>query len=763
MTRRLLQAALLLAVLPGAALAADQHLYLEVVVNGRDTGKIASFVEGGGSLLATRKDLADLGLIIPGAAPAKDDDALVDLRGLPHLSYQLDERTQTLQVSASRGGVRATRLSVQPTAPDDLLPAESGTGIVLNYDIVGVSSNGQNLLNGLFDARAFSPYGVLDSSFLAATAGQRASVIRLDTTYTYSAPDVLRRYKIGDIITGGLSWTRPVRLGGVQITTDFALRPDLITFPLPSIKAEAAVPSTVDVLINGVRQLSQHVGAGPFDVPQIPVVSGSGEVSLVMKDVLGRQITETLPFYASPDLLTPGLSSFSTEIGAIRRNYGVGSDDYSALAGEASLRHGFLPWLTIEAHGEGTSDLGMGGAGAAIGIGALGVISFAGAASTSQGRRGAQYAVGFQHISPIFSFSASTQISNVSFRDVASVSGDPAPRMMTRASVGTSLGNLGSIGVSYVGIADPREHAQLITASYSRRVFGNVYAFATGFHDFARGGSTGVLFSLSIPFGQRSSASVSTNMDKNGAAGLLQASQSAANIGDIGWQMLAQTGQQNHQFGELDYKSPWNRLGVGVDRFGAQTTMRATADGALAIAGGGVFASNSIPDSFAVVDTDGTPGVRVTQENRVVERTGPSGLVLIPDLRSYEPNRIGINPDDVPADADVRTTQRVVRPQDRSGVVVRFPIHASQGALLQMVAPDGAAIPVGSTAVLTSTKEDAPIGYDGETFLRGLSAHNSVTVTEPDGSTCRAAFNYHPARGVLPRIGPITCRSGVSP
>lgn len=757
---RLVSAALLLPLLPGTALAADQRLYLDVVINGRDTGQIASFVQKGGSLLAMRQDLVDLGLIVPGKSAAKDG-TLVDIGKLPHVTCRIDERTQTLQVTASRGGVAATRLSMRMATPDESLPVESSIGAVLNYDLVGISSNGQNILSGLLDARAFSPYGVLDSGFLGSTGARGQALVRLSTTYTYSDPGTLRRYSIGDFITGGLSWTRPVQFGGMQITTDFALRPDLVTFPLPSLSAEAAVPSTVNVLVNGIHQLSQHVDAGPFDVPQIPVVNGSGDVSVIVQDALGRQVTETLPFYASPQLLVPALSSFSAELGAVRRYYSVVSDDYSTPAGEFSLRHGLLPWLTVETHAEGTLDLAMGGAGAAVKVGALGVVSFAGAASTSQGHTGTQYAVGLEHISRAFSFSASILAATPSFRDLASVNGDPVPRMTTRASAGTSLGMLGSLGIGYIGISGPQEHTKLVTATYSRRLFGSVYGFATGFHDFAAGGGTGFLISFSMPLGPRSSASVGANMDQNGMSGLLQASRSTTDIGDVGWQVQAQSGQQPHAFGELSYESPYGLVSGGVDRFGSQTTLRATADGALTAAGGSVFASNLIADSFAVVDTDNTPGVRVTDENRVVERTGPSGLVLVPDLRSYEANRIGINADDVPADSDMETTQRIVRPQDRSGVVVKFPIHASQGALLRVVGPDGAAIPVGSTAALKGTREQETFGYDGETFLRGLSSRNVITVTRPDGTTCQAAFDYHVRRGTIPRIGPITCRSGV--
>jgi P pilus assembly protein, porin PapC len=89
-------------------------------------------------------------------------------------------------------------------------------------------------------------------------------------------------------------------------------------------------------------------------------------------------------------------------------------------------------------------------------------------------------------------------------------------------------------------------------------------------------------------------------------------------------------------------------------------------NGALSVLDGGVFASNRIEDSFAIVDTHAA-GIRVRQENRDVGRTDSHGRLLVPDMRSYDINRLAIEPLDAPMDADVPVTSREVRPRDRSG------------------------------------------------------------------------------------------------
>jgi outer membrane usher protein len=159
------------------------------------------------------------------------------------------------------------------------------------------------------------------------------------------------------VVTGALAWSRAVRLGGGQLSSDFSLRPDLVTYPLPVIGASAAVPSTVNVLVNGIRQFSEPAQPGPFAVRSLPVVTDAGEVSVAVLDALGRQVLVTLPFYVSTTLLKPGLASYSLEAGMARQDYSLITDGYAHWATNGALRYGLTDWLTMEGHIEATDSL----------------------------------------------------------------------------------------------------------------------------------------------------------------------------------------------------------------------------------------------------------------------------------------------------------------------------------------------------------------------------------------------------------------------
>ncbi len=790
-------------------------LLLDVVVNGQPIGQIGEFQARNGRLFVSRHELRSLGFRVP--PPDRQGGSEADMLALDELAgltCRLDQKTQTLNVTASIEALATTILGgSQENA--SLLPVESGFGAVIDYDVVGTETRGRGLAEALIDERLFTPWGVVASSFTVTTGPQDGSrnVVRLDSGATVTDPDAIRQYRAGDVIAGGFSWTRPVRLGGIQLSTDFAARPDLVTFPVPAIAGAVAVPSSVDVLVNGVQALSQTVPPGPFAITQLPVVTGVDNVSVVVRNAAGQQTTENLPLYASRSLLAPGLADFSIEAGPVRLNYGLDSNDYRAPAASVSARYGLLQWLTVEGHAEGSAggeDFGgpltragakaggMAGGGAAITVGHLGTLSVDVAESRFGTHGGGLVSAGFERSAPALSFSGSIQMASSGYRDIASVYGDPVPAVEGRASIGLSLPVFGTFGLAYVlvrrpataaaaaltaqartpeeaGIVSaqgldgggllalvPASKVSLLSASLSRPVFGgraNVYV--TGFHDFASRSSSGFTGGISFTFGPRSAGAISGNAGGGTSAEMLQASQSARTDGDTGYQLIEGLGRPARHLAVGSYRSPWGVLEGGVDVEGHETSLRTDVQGALAFTDGSLFATNTIQDSFAVVDT-GAPGIEVLRENRPYGRTDASGKLLVTDLRAYDANRLAIDPMDVPVDSDVGDTMRLVRPQDRSGVIVRFPVRSSRGAVVRLSDMAGVSIAVGSTARLENGPQgaDLVVGFDGEVFVTGLEAHNVVAVRPLEAPPCLARFDYKPVAGTLPDIGPIRCVPG---
>ncbi|KAA0970607.1 fimbrial biogenesis outer membrane usher protein [Aureimonas fodinaquatilis] len=768
-----------------SSVAQARDLYLEVFINGVSTEYIAAFRETpDGRLAGDALQLDNVG--ISTRSLATDADGMVNLQHLQGVSFRYDEATQSIHFEAvenarSERKVSAVSAAVQRPQPDAAL-----TGALVNYSLLAGAGGGDATdiftfegLSGQFEPRIFGRFGVISGSFVAQTDdegfyGSR----RLDTTWSYSDVDVMRSYTAGDLITGGLSWTRPVRLGGVQISRDFGLRPDLVTFPIPAISGSAAVPSSVEVYIDNARRYSGDVPAGPFRITDLPVVTGSGTARLVVRDAQGQEVVSDSAFFATGSLLAPGLFDYSVEAGFARLFYGVNSFDYDdRLMGSATFRYGWNDWLTVEGHVEGGEDLLNGGAGVVFGLGPFGVASLAAAGSTSSAGQGMLAAASLEFDIFEARISGRMQRSFGEYDDIASVTAAPftdvfddiwllglgrPARAIDQLAVSLPLPFDDSfINFNYTRLETALgDETALLGATYSRSILKHTNIFASGFTSL-NDDAFGAFVGLTVPIGQKVSVTASASAAEDGTYGTIDAIRPEGwETGDYGWRIRAGQGSRTIRDLAGSYRGEYARVAATVSQFDDRYDATINATGSIVAAGGGVFATNWVDDAFAIVDI-GAPGVVVSHENRPVGTTGPGGRMIVPRLRSYEVNAVSIDPSALPVDAMVEATNLRVTPPDRSGVLVDFGVEAApMAALVEFVhgtENPSEPIPVGTVVSVAGVTEDALVGYDGQAYVTGLSARNDATLQLPDGRRCRAQFFYAPSPGEQVVIDQVVC------
>lgn len=769
--------------LPLPALAASTPLVLELVLNGRATGELGQFVERDGQLLALPDELRSLGFVVPQGAT----EELMPLSALTDVRVHLNRPSQTLEVTARDDALQPTMLEARQPRAAPFSPSE--WGLMTNYDVSATQTNAQASGGALVEMRGLSPYGSLSNEEqyeIQPTSGARPRV-RLNTTYTYPDPDETRRWRAGDVVAGALSWTRAVRLGGAQVATDFGMRPDLVTYPLPAFYGSAAVPSTVDLMINGVQAYSNSVQSGPFEVHSLPSVNGAGEAVVAVTNALGVQTLTTVPFYIASDLLKSGLTSYSLEGGAARHSYGLASDSYGSGAFSASTRHGLTDWLTVEGHGEATDGIGTAGAGVAVRVGMLGVLS--GAAAVSHGQRGdgfvlagpasgALFSVGFQRATRHYSISASATQASQGYRDVATAEGSAHPRQTVVVNFGLPLGRLGALNLTYINrhsgalrltsghlpdwstgsaASYGQQLVSQVSLGYSVPLTRDVLFMASSYMDPHNHSRFGVLAGLTFLLGD-TSVNAGVSAQNHSVNSQFSAQKAAVSPGDFGYLVNDSEGASTQRMAQAEYVTPWGRVTAGASQYANDWAGRVGVSGAVVAMGGGIFASDHISDSFAVVSTGDLSGVRVNSENRAAGKTDSSGLLLVPNLQGYSNNRLAIDPDDVPPDYDVRRPVVEVRPGEYSGVKVDFGVRATSPAVLRIVLPDGRPVPLRSQ-VRVAGGPPVPVGHDGLAFVTGLGATNTAEVKLPSGHRCRVRFHFQHVPGEIPTIGPLRCES----
>ena len=754
---------------PSASLAEDasltaEEVFLDVFINEQHKGTVV-LLRSEDRLFVGAQDLRLWRLGLPNTNPLTFyGEEFYALDALLGLTYKLDESTQMLTVQVPPGLFDATFLNGKKI--DFSAPSLQSLGGFLNYDVLASHKLGRTMTNGLLELGRFGTWGTAQTRILALDLNKQASAIRLDSTWTRDKPMELASLRFGDAISSRSSWGGAVRFGGVQWTTNFSTQPGFVTFPLPGISGEAAMPSTVDLYVNNALRMRRQVPSGPFSIQDLPVTNGQGDARLVVRDILGREQVITQPFFTDSRLLKQGLQEYSYELGFVRRNFGIDSNNYGRPLAVGTYRQGITKKFTGEIHGEVLGNQQAVGLGGVLLLQDAGVFSSSFAMSNSGKGVGGLLGLGFSRQSGNFGFGVNTQLASQRFAKLGLQPEELAPRHISQIFANLATTALGSFAANYTQQAfRDREENEIVSGSYVREVgsLGNLSVSVSR----SLSGDSKMIFGLnfSMMLGKSNTANISTSAKPGNQQATLQLSRSRPAGNGIGYRLVAELGDSDRREAEVSLQNGVGNYTLAAAQSQGQTAFRGSASGGVAFLGGSTFLSRRINNSFAVVQVPGYSGVGIYSDNQLVASTDANGNALLPGLRPYQKNSVRIEQADIPFDTRVDVLQLDAVPYFRSGLLLKFPVKRSRGALLSVVLENGEPLPAGAQVQILGDNivenEVFPTGFRGEVYLTGLAVSNRLRVTLKEQS-CEFALPFPETTDPLPHLGTYTC-TGVEP
>jgi outer membrane usher protein len=734
-----------------------QDALLSITVNGASAGEPVAVLRGAGGQFFVPSPIVATWRLKSAPAPAFSRDGIPYclLNGIDGLGFEFAEATQALAVTTRPDALGWTRLSYADVAPTD--EVTGGTGGFLNYDASAQLADGAASLAGAIEAGIFTQWGVGISAFVGRWSNRAAELVRLDSNWTIDDPVNMRSLRFGDSVSRGGVGGVPLRFGGIQLARNFAVQPGFVTIPLPALRGSAALPSVVDLYVNDALHGSRDLPAGPFELSNVPIVTGAGDVQLVVRDLLGREMLYSQSYYAAPDILRKGLRDYSFEAGFLRRSFGLRSNDYGALMMSATLRQGISDRVTGEVHAEATRHIQAAGIAAAIALPRIGQLQASLAASRSREGSGGLAGFKFDRRTRGLSFGLSAELTSKDYMALGWDRDRRPPASVIQAFAGLPLG-FGSFGLSYLrrdGRSEP--DAEYVSANSSIRLvrIGSLHLAARkglrGEEDFAA-----ELF-LVIPIGREASATAGASL-AGGRSTFNAAFQRDLPAGEgVGYRVATSAGAINRIDGKLIVQTRFGAYDGQLTWIDGRTGVRLSASGGFGMVGGDVFASRQLSQSFATVRVGGYANVRVYADNQLIGRTNRNGLVVVPRLRPFDRNRLRIELADLPWDAEVTGDELTVRPYGRHGVAVEFAAGPARAAIVTIVLDDGEMLPAGSMIRLNGGAGDFVSAPGGDVYLTGLEADNSATASWSSGS-CRARFRFAATAEPQPRLGVVQCQ-----
>ena len=742
--------------------AQAQLLYLELIVNELSSGKVVEVREYQGRLFVQRDDLLAAGVRLP-----EQTNPWVALDRIDALESEYQQDNQRLLLTLPSDWLPHQRFG--PTSLNDAMEAQSAFGALFSYDLYyNHTENAGHYANTWLEQRVFDGFGVISNTGVYRHSfsgpGYRDGYTRYDTTWRFNDQQRMLSFSGGDLISGALTWNSAVRMGGLQVSRNFSLRPDLITYPLPRFDGDAAVPSTVDLFIDDARVGQQDLRPGPFTLNTVPYISGAGTATLVTTDVLGRQVSTTVPFYVTDTLLRQGLSDFSLSLGKLRQNYGEEDFAYGSLVGSGSLRYGLTDSLTLESHAEGGAGLKQAGVGATLGLGLMGTIT--GSLSQSSGiGNGQQYSLGYSYYARRFGVTAQRIQRTSDYADLSvahaldnDLAGGPLSKILDQLTFSFSPEGFGSFGVGYFA---SEEHSgrrtRLLNLSWSRSLWGNA-SFYLSFNRQLDDASHAVQAQLVIPFDLRSTFTTGVERDNDGNQRVrANYSRNAPSDGGLGWNLGYADGDSEYRQADLTWRTQHAQVQAGAYQNDGITTQWGGVSGSLVAMQGQMFASNRIDDAFVLVSTEGYSGVPVRYEHQLLGRTDSAGYLLVPWVPSYYPGQYEVDLLDLPSNLQLAETQQRIAVHQGSGALLVFPMVMSLSASIQLVDGLGQPLPRGTQVLHRASGQRTYIGWDGQLYFEGLSGENQLEASLADGSRCSSRFSLDDTAEEMAVVGPLAC------
>jgi outer membrane usher protein len=674
----LLVLSLALAGLPGAALA--EEAVLRLVVNGTPRGDGIVAIDADGDVWLEQETLAalDFGVLPEGARVA---DGRVSLRSLaPALRFELDVPSATLRLRIDPERLAGSRVDLSRPAPPGLRLLEQDSAL-LNYSL-RLDLLEERTLALPFELGLRRGPALLFSDFDFSSADD-AGFVRLSTRAVLDDLARLRRLTLGDLVArSDTDLGSQLLLGGVSLARDFRLQPYLVRRPAPDVSGVLETASEVEVYVDGQLLSREDLPAGRFELADLPVRQGAGEVRLVIRDAFGRTREVDSGIYAASRLLRAGLSEYALQLGFERESFGRRSFDYGEPMALGFYRRGLRDWLSAGFHGEGSTGLLNVGGSLDVLAGRVGELGLSLAGSTSDAGSGAALAARYLRTGWRGSAGLLLRGASERYAIVAGGGGAGRARFDALASVGLSLGRIGvSAQASYAGRRGLPHRVRVglgLRRRIGTRLFASVSVGATrdGSHTVARAD-----LGLTLQLGTRQTGSLlASHVDGRSSARLSLDRHTPFGPGVDYRVDLASlpTGVHGNDFfgdGFFEWRSD---DGIASTRYqhrpGSDRAQLGWAGGVVA-AGGRVRATRPVDDAFLLVEVPGLPGVAVSHNNHRVAVTDDAGVAVLPELDSYLYNEVAIDPGPLPIGRYVRATRRPVTTPLRGGALLDFPVE----------------------------------------------------------------------------------------
>lgn len=738
------------------------------------------------------EDLKAMGFKDPrGTVLVLDGESHISLRSIQGVNFVFDEKNLALNITAEAELLPSSSLGLRAERRRGARLGSTNSAF-LNYAVT--ASGGTATRTGLgFAGEAGVRLGdyllLADGGTVESSSSKR--FVRLMSSVTRDDTENLRRIVVGDVLTPTRDFSSGVNLGGIGITKVYGLDPYFVRFPTQSLSGSVALPSDLEVYVDGQRVRAEKLKPGEFELRDILAYGGAQNVQLVIRDAFGRVQQLNYSLYFSEQPLQRGLHEYSYNLGALRRRFGLESNAYGPAALTMFHRYGVSGAVTLGWRGEATRHLVNTGPTATVVLGNLGVATLGLTHTAIAGKRGSAALASYSYQTKNWSLGLFLRHDSAAYAGL----GDP-PSMTNRKHEGSLAasyrlaGGAGSVSFSHTALSVRRDTLASVASAAqpynvflmdSRRASSLTFAtpvgssrtlFTAGLSHIKsgnRGSRNEISLGLNILLGNDYTSAANYRRERDGHTESIRFTKNQPIAEGLGYSVFldhsggATDGTQLRS--NIQYNAPAAVLRAEYGRF--QGLGQTVEDQRLSIAGGAVLVgghaamTRPVTESYAIVKVGDVAGVGILVDGQQMGKTDKQGILVLPSLSAYYDSSVALATGALPMEYSLPAAVKRVSPSLRSGAFVDFGVVKTQAFMGKLKSRKG---PV--TKALEFREFQINVGGKPQTFVTGRAGEFYIENLKPgtyegtlavDGQPCAFNLNIPPSDEIFVELGELVC------
>jgi outer membrane usher protein len=548
--------------------------------------------------------------------------------------------------------------------------------------------------------------------------------------YTYAQRDLPGTHAnltVGESFTNGDVF-RSLPIKGALIGSDLGMLPDVLQGYAPIIRGVAQTRAKLEIFQNGYPLYSTYVSPGPYEIDDLSINGGSGELDIVLTEADGQVRRFTQSFATINNLLREGVWRYSAALG--RYNGAQNLDD--PLLWQGTLAMGTAWDFTLYGGLMASDYYRAGSLGVARNLGQFGALALDVTQSSAdigtldaRHLQGVSYALKYGK-----SFASNTNLrfagyrySTEGYRDfdeaVRQRNHDSqwygSRRSRLEASIYQNIGKGSSLSLTlsqqdYWHSSNTQRQYQLGANTRFKDVTFNV--FASQSLNNARDNDRQIGLSMSMPLDFGHSAYATFDTQKSGDHINQRATLSGnSDHSRLNYQASLGSDNDRHQSAALSvgYQAPFGSVGAGVTQGNNYRNVSLNASGAVLMHAGGVETGPYLGETTALVQVPGIAGVGLL--NAAGVETNERGYVLAPNLRPYRTNQLVLQTDQLGPEVEIENGTTQVIPTRGAVVKATFAARTVTRLLITGHTVQGQPLPFGAQL---SDEKGVAVGIVGQ-------------------------------------------------